>query len=268
MKKNLFRTALAALSAVAAVRRFRRRPFDQRRPAPRFRPRFTGLDLQLRRIDRQQDRDQLSEQRFRRRHQSGQGQDRRFRRHRQSADQRRARQSRPLPVPDADRRRGGRGQSARREAERAPARPQNARRHLPRQNHGVERSGDPGAESGAQAAEGPDHRCPPLRQFGYELHLHELPDQDFEGVGGAGRLRPAVNWPVGIGGQKNPGVCNNVARINGAIGYTEYTYAVEAKLSMVTLENRAGKFVAPTRSRSRLPASMPTGRTLPASIWS
>ena len=57
---------------------------------------------------------------------------------------------------------------------------------------------------------------------------------------------PAVNWPVGIGGQKNPGVCNNVARINGAIGYTEYTSAVEAKLSMVTLENRAGKFVAPT----------------------
>lgn len=57
---------------------------------------------------------------------------------------------------------------------------------------------------------------------------------------------PAVNWPVGIGGQKNPGVCNNVARINGAIGYTEYTYAVEAKLSMVALKNQAGKFVAPT----------------------
>ena len=57
---------------------------------------------------------------------------------------------------------------------------------------------------------------------------------------------PAVNWPVGIGGQKNPGVCNTVARINGAIGYTEYTYAVEAKLSMVALKNKAGKFVRPT----------------------
>ncbi len=56
----------------------------------------------------------------------------------------------------------------------------------------------------------------------------------------------AVNWPVGIGGQKNPGVCNNVARINGAIGYTEYTYAVEARLSMAILKNRAGRFVAPT----------------------
>lgn len=56
---------------------------------------------------------------------------------------------------------------------------------------------------------------------------------------------PAVNWPVGIGGQKNPGVCNNVARINGAIGYTEYTYAIEAKLSMIALKNKAGKFVEP-----------------------
>lgn len=44
-----------------------------------------------------------------------------------------------------------------------------------------------------------------------------------------------VKWPVGIGGQKNPGVCNTVARIRGAIGYTEYTYALEAKLATVQL---------------------------------
>ncbi len=56
----------------------------------------------------------------------------------------------------------------------------------------------------------------------------------------------AVKWPVGIGGQKNPGVCNNVAKIRGSIGYTEYTYAVEANLSMAVLENRAGKFVEPS----------------------
>ena len=56
----------------------------------------------------------------------------------------------------------------------------------------------------------------------------------------------AVKWPVGIGGQKNPGVCNNVAKIRGSIGYTEYTYAVEAKLNCAQLENRAGTFIAPT----------------------
>ena len=55
----------------------------------------------------------------------------------------------------------------------------------------------------------------------------------------------SVKWPVGIGGQKNPGVCNNVAKIKGAIGYTEYTYAVEAKLAMAKLENQSGNFIAP-----------------------
>lgn len=58
----------------------------------------------------------------------------------------------------------------------------------------------------------------------------------------------AVKWPVGIGGQKNPGVCNNVAKIKGAIGYTEYTYAVEAKLTCATLENAEGVYVKPSQA--------------------
>lgn len=56
----------------------------------------------------------------------------------------------------------------------------------------------------------------------------------------------SVKWPVGIGGQKNPGVCNSVAKIRGAIGYTEYTYALEAKIAMPQIENREGKFLKPT----------------------
>lgn len=58
---------------------------------------------------------------------------------------------------------------------------------------------------------------------------------------------PAVNWPSkgNIAGQKNPGVCSNVIRIPGAIGYTEYTYAVESKLATVALKNHDGKFVEP-----------------------
>ncbi|NMA38895.1 MAG: phosphate ABC transporter substrate-binding protein PstS [Lentisphaerae bacterium] len=53
----------------------------------------------------------------------------------------------------------------------------------------------------------------------------------------------SVNWPVGIGGQKNPGICNNVAKIRGSIGYTEYTYAVEANLACAAIENQTGKFI-------------------------
>ena len=54
-----------------------------------------------------------------------------------------------------------------------------------------------------------------------------------------------VKWPVGIGGQKNPGVANGVVKTVGGIGYVEYAYAVEAKLSYASLQNKAGKFVKP-----------------------
>lgn len=64
--------------------------------------------------------------------------------------------------------------------------------------------------------------------------------KEWESKVGAGS---SVNWPVGIGGQKNPGVCNNVAKIRGSIGYTEYTYAVEANLACAAIENQTGKFV-------------------------
>ena len=55
----------------------------------------------------------------------------------------------------------------------------------------------------------------------------------------------AVKWPAGIGGQKNPGVSGNVKRIKGAIGYVEYTYALEAKLSTVLLQNSNKNWVKP-----------------------
>ena len=44
-----------------------------------------------------------------------------------------------------------------------------------------------------------------------------------------------LKWPCGIAGQKNPGVCNNVRRIKGAIGYTEYTFALESKLNVAKI---------------------------------
>jgi phosphate transport system substrate-binding protein len=56
----------------------------------------------------------------------------------------------------------------------------------------------------------------------------------------------AVGWPVGIGGKGNEGVANYVARVNGSIGYVEYAYALQNKLAHVLLQNRAGKYVAPT----------------------
>ena len=55
----------------------------------------------------------------------------------------------------------------------------------------------------------------------------------------------AVEWPTGIGANGNEGVANSVARTKGAIGYVEYAYATQHRLTYTKLINRDGKAVAP-----------------------
>jgi phosphate transport system substrate-binding protein len=52
-------------------------------------------------------------------------------------------------------------------------------------------------------------------------------------------------WPTGVGGKGNGGVAEKVARVRGAIGYVEYSYALQAKLNHALVRNRAGNFVLP-----------------------
>ena len=54
-----------------------------------------------------------------------------------------------------------------------------------------------------------------------------------------------VNWPVGIGGKGNAGVAANVMKLNGSIGYVEFAFAKQNKLSHAALINKAGKTVQP-----------------------
>jgi phosphate transport system substrate-binding protein len=56
----------------------------------------------------------------------------------------------------------------------------------------------------------------------------------------------AVQWPVGIGAKGNEGVANNVANTKGSIGYVEYAYAKQNKLTFTRMVNKDGKVVAPT----------------------
>lgn len=56
----------------------------------------------------------------------------------------------------------------------------------------------------------------------------------------------SVQWPVGIGAKGNEGVANNVANTRGAVGYVEYAYAKQNKLTFLKMVNKAGKTVAPT----------------------
>jgi phosphate transport system substrate-binding protein len=56
----------------------------------------------------------------------------------------------------------------------------------------------------------------------------------------------AVQWPAGIGAKGNEGVANNVAQTKGSIGYVEYAYAKQNKLTFTKMINKAGKTVSPT----------------------
>ena len=56
----------------------------------------------------------------------------------------------------------------------------------------------------------------------------------------------SVQWPVGIGAKGNEGVANNVANTQGSIGYVEYAYALQNKLTHVNMINKDGKIVEPT----------------------
>jgi phosphate transport system substrate-binding protein len=56
----------------------------------------------------------------------------------------------------------------------------------------------------------------------------------------------AVQWPAGIGAKGNEGVANNVGQTKGSIGYVEYAYAKQNKLTFTKMINKAGKTVSPT----------------------
>ncbi|TIV93473.1 MAG: phosphate ABC transporter substrate-binding protein PstS, partial [Mesorhizobium sp.] len=50
-------------------------------------------------------------------------------------------------------------------------------------------------------------------------------------------VNTALEWPVGIGAKGNEGVANNVSQTGGAIGYVEYAYAKQNKLTYTDLIN-------------------------------
>ena len=59
-------------------------------------------------------------------------------------------------------------------------------------------------------------------------------------------VNTSVQWPAGIGAKGNEGVANNVANTKGSIGYVEYAYAKQNKLTFTKMINKAGKTVSPT----------------------
>jgi phosphate transport system substrate-binding protein len=73
----------------------------------------------------------------------------------------------------------------------------------------------------------------------------------------------AVEWPVGIGAKGNEGVANNVSQTKGSIGYVEYAYAKQNKLSHSKMANKDGKVVDPNSDAFSAAAANATWESTP-----
>ncbi|WP_245934881.1 phosphate ABC transporter substrate-binding protein PstS [Avibacterium avium] len=79
--------------------------------------------------------------------------------------------------------------------------------------------------------------------FGWTNYLSKVSPEWKEKVGEG----KSVKWPVGQGGKGNEGVAAYVGQIKYSVSYVEYAYAKQNNLAWVTLQNKAGKFVAPSK---------------------
>jgi phosphate transport system substrate-binding protein len=70
-------------------------------------------------------------------------------------------------------------------------------------------------------------------------YLAKVSDQWKTKVG----VSKSVQWPAGIGGKGNDGVAQAINQTDGAIGYVELAYVVQAKMHQAFLKNKNGKFV-------------------------
>jgi phosphate transport system substrate-binding protein len=78
--------------------------------------------------------------------------------------------------------------------------------------------------------------------FNFATYLSEV-SPDWKSKVGA---NTSVEWPVGIGAKGNEGVSNNVGQAKGSVGYVEYAYAKQNKLTFTKMINKEGKTVSPT----------------------
>jgi phosphate transport system substrate-binding protein len=65
----------------------------------------------------------------------------------------------------------------------------------------------------------------------------------------------AVEWPAGVGAKGNEGVAGNIGQTKNSIGYVEYAYAKQNKLTYAAMINKAGKTVQPTVAAFQAAAS-------------
>jgi phosphate transport system substrate-binding protein len=78
--------------------------------------------------------------------------------------------------------------------------------------------------------------------FNFTDYLSKVSDEWKTKIGSG----TAVEWPTGVGAKGNEGVSGNIGQTKNSIGYVEYAYAKQNKLTYTALINKAGKTVQPT----------------------
>jgi phosphate transport system substrate-binding protein len=87
----------------------------------------------------------------------------------------------------------------------------------------------------------------PLGRLGHEFLFSDYLSKESAKFKSSIGANTSVQWPTGIGAKGNEGVANMTTQTDGAIGYVEYAYAKQNKMSYTLLTNKAGKSVAPKR---------------------
>jgi phosphate transport system substrate-binding protein len=95
--------------------------------------------------------------------------------------------------------------------------------------------------------------------YNFAYYLSEVSPEWKTKVG----FNTSLQWPVGIGAKGNEGVANNVGQTKGSIGYVEYAYALQNKLTHMNMINKAGKVVAPTSENFQAAAASANWKSQP-----
>ena len=96
--------------------------------------------------------------------------------------------------------------------------------------------------------------------FGFTDYLSAVSPDWLQKVGKG----TSINWPVGLGGNGNPGVAGEVQQNPNSIGYVELIYAVQNKLGYAQVKNKTGQWIDP--SLDSVTAAAASMQTIPADL--
>jgi phosphate transport system substrate-binding protein len=86
---------------------------------------------------------------------------------------------------------------------------------------------------------------------GYDLDQYLIDTGGSLWTSSAAGTTPSTKWPitnVGVGEQLNTGVAGFIQQTQGAIGFVEYAYSLQASFTNAALKSAAGDFVKPSQS--------------------